>query len=100
MLFRSGRIADFGALLHEGWLLKRSLSGGIATELVDDLYSKARTAGALGGKLIGAGGGGFMLFFCPQERKEHVCKVLDSYLQVPFKMDHDGAQVVHYEASN
>lgn len=95
----SGDIGGFGKMLHEGWMLKKSLSGGITTPLVDELYSKARSAGALGGKLIGAGGGGFMLFFCQPESRDKVQQALSGYLHVPFKLDRQGAQVVHYQSS-
>jgi len=60
---------DLGALLHQAWMLKRSLATGISNPRIDDLYDRALRAGALGGKLLGAGGSGFMLFYCPPERQ-------------------------------
>ena len=63
ILAGTGDLNDFGRLLHESWLLKKSISKKITTPVVDDMYEKAIGAGALGGKLLGAGGGGFMIFF-------------------------------------
>lgn len=85
---------DFGRLLHQGWLLKRRLSEKISNDQIDDIYRKARRAGALGGKLCGAGGGGFMIFFVEQERQLSVKKALSQLLEVPFKFDSDGSQLI------
>ena len=67
-----GDLEGFGLLLHEGWQLKRTLASGISRPEIDAWYKAARAAGALGGKVLGAGGGGFLLLFCPQDRKQHV----------------------------
>ncbi len=64
-----GRLDEFGALLHEGWQAKRGLASGITNADIDAMYSAARRAGALGGKISGAGGGGFMLLYCPPEHQ-------------------------------
>ena len=61
---------DFGRILHEGWLMKKSLASGISTGIVDELYERGIQAGALGGKLLGAGGAGFILFYCPKEKQD------------------------------
>ncbi|MGE5280518.1 MAG: kinase [Deltaproteobacteria bacterium] len=86
----------FGKLLHEAWLIKRTLSSKITTSTIDEIYRKARRAGATGGKLIGAGGGGFMLFFAPPERQAGVRRAMRSFLRVPFKFDDQGSQIVYY----
>jgi len=93
-----GDLRDFGRLLHESWLLKRSLSAKIAPAFVDDVYDKARNAGAIGGKLLGAGGGGFMLFFVPPERQPSVRAALFDLIHVPFAFETGGAQLIYYDA--
>jgi D-glycero-alpha-D-manno-heptose-7-phosphate kinase len=90
-------ICDFGRLLNESWQLKRSLTGLITTPLIDDIYEKALDSGAIGGKLLGAGGGGFMLFFAPPEQREAVKKALDSFLHVPFHFESSGSQIIYYQ---
>jgi D-glycero-alpha-D-manno-heptose-7-phosphate kinase len=91
-------LGDFGRLLHEGWQLKRSLTNKITTPEIDEIYQAGREAGALGGKLLGAGGGGFMLFFVPPERREELRLRLKKLLCVPFSFSQKGSQVVVYEA--
>ena len=87
---------DFGRLLHETWKLKRSTGNKISTNEIDMIYDKALNAGALGGKLLGAGGGGFMLFYVPDENKENVKKELKDLLQVPFAFENEGTSVIYY----
>ncbi|HVT82523.1 MAG TPA: kinase [Phycisphaerae bacterium] len=87
-------IRGFGELLHEGWLAKRTISGNISNNSVDGIYSDAREAGAVGGKLLGAGGGGFILLFVPPERQEGVKEKLDSLIHVPFEFEHSGSQII------
>jgi len=87
-------INDFGRLLHQGWLLKRCLSEKVSNYNIDDIYSKARRAGALGGKLCGAGGGGFMILFVEPERQLSVKRALSQLLEVPFKFDSGGSQLI------
>ena len=70
VLCNEGDLLDFGRLLHESWMLKRSLSDRISTPAVDEIYERARKAGAIGGKVLAAGGGGFMLFFAPPDDPE------------------------------
>ncbi len=88
---------EFGRLLHEGWKLKRSLTQRITNAAIDEIYEAGLSAGALGGKLLGAGGGGFMLFFVPPERRDALRMRLKKHLCVPFKFSSAGSHVVVYE---
>lgn len=90
-------ITLFGELLHEAWALKRQLSTKIAPSFIDDIYTRARKAGAIGGKLLGAGGGGFMLFFVKPEDKPKICDALSDLLLVPFDFDSSGSQIIFYD---
>ena len=87
---------DFGRLLDETWRLKRQTGSQISTGSIDELYEKGLQAGALGGKLLGAGGGGFLLFYVPQEKQESVRNALSSLLEVPFKFEDEGTKVIYY----
>lgn len=87
---------DFGRLLHETWLLKKSLSQKVSTSQIDDIYQQGMTAGALGGKILGAGGGGFILFYVAPEQQEQVKTALAPLLHVPFRFDLLGSQVIYY----
>lgn len=93
-------ITDFGRLLHESWMIKRSLTDKITTSQVDKIYETAMQAGALGGKLLGAGGGGFILFFVEPEFQPVVKEKLKDLLHVPFKFDTLGSQIIYYAPSN
>ncbi len=86
----------FGALLDEGWRLKRSLASRVANETVDEVYRRALKAGALGGKLLGAGGSGFMVFYVPERRQPAVRRALENFLHVPFRFESEGGRVLHY----
>jgi D-glycero-alpha-D-manno-heptose-7-phosphate kinase len=93
-----GRSLDeFGRLLHESWKIKRTLTQKITTSSIDEIYEAGLSAGALGGKLLGAGGGGFMLFYVPPERREALRMRLKKLLCVPFGFSNRGSQVVLYE---
>ena len=96
LIDESKDLDDFGRLLHETWKLKRSTGNKISTNEIDMIYDKALNAGALGGKLLGAGGGGFMLFYVPDENKENVKKELKDLLQVPFSFENEGTSVIYY----
>jgi D-glycero-alpha-D-manno-heptose-7-phosphate kinase len=91
-------IDEFGKLLHESWLLKRGLTSRITNDVIDDIYRAARRAGALGGKLLGAGGGGFMIFFAKPEIQPAIRRELDSLLHVPFQFEASGSQIVFYQS--
>lgn len=88
---------EFGRLLHETWQIKRTLTQNITSTSIDEIYDAGLGAGALGGKLLGAGGGGFMLFFVPPDRREALRKRLKRLLCVPFAFSSRGSQVVVYE---
>ena len=89
---------DFGRLLDYTWKLKRGISEGISTGSIDEQYERGLKAGALGGKLLGAGGGGFLLFYVPQEKQEAVHQAMKDLLYVPFKFENDGTKVIYYNA--
>ena len=94
-ILASGRdLADFGRLLHESWLLKRSLSSRVSTPEIDAMYETARKAGAVGGKITGAGGGGFLLLYVEPDRQPAVRQALSHLLHVPFDLDHAGSQII------
>lgn len=90
-------IKEFGKLLHEAWMIKRDLSDKVTNNYVDDLYEAAISAGAIGGKLLGAGGGGFMLFFVPPEKRKDVRKRFSNLIYVPFSFDYRGSQVIFHD---
>jgi D-glycero-alpha-D-manno-heptose-7-phosphate kinase len=88
---------EFGHLLHESWQVKRTLTQNITNSSLDEIYEAGRSAGALGGKLLGAGGGGFMLFFVPPERRRELRMRLKNLLCIPFGFSNRGSHVVVYE---
>ena len=96
-LMAGSDLNDFGRLLDETWQLKRSLAANIAPAFVDDIYAKAKAAGALGGKLLGAGGGGFVLFYVPPEKRQQVLDALADLLVVPFESERDGSKIIFYD---
>lgn len=89
-----GDLSSFGELMHEAWQAKRSLSLQVSNSQVDALYATGCESGALGGKLLGAGGGGFLLLFVPPERQPRVREALSRLIHVPFTFDYSGAQIV------
>ena len=95
ILTSGGSLEDFGELLHKAWLHKRSLSKLVSNQYLDDLYSVARETGALGGKLCGAGGGGFMLLFVRPEKQPAIKKKLSKLVYVPFNFEYGGSQIMY-----
>lgn len=93
-ILKNGDLDDFGRLLDHTWLLKRTLSDYISNGQIDDIYNKAKANGALGGKLLGAGGGGFMLLYVPQSQQEKIRSVFKDFEFVPFGIEKDGATIV------
>lgn len=96
-VLKSGNILDFGKLLDESWQLKRSLSEKISTPHIDEIYNAAKDAGALGGKLLGAGGGGFVLIFAAPELQPKIRQRLKNLLEIPFKFETLGSQIIFYQ---
>ena len=94
MLFRSNELNDFGAILHESWMKKKELAGSISNAQIDVMYEKALANGAVGGKLLGAGGGGFLLFYCPREKQALLREKL-RLKPFPFEFEHDGSSIVY-----
>jgi D-glycero-alpha-D-manno-heptose-7-phosphate kinase len=92
----SDNIDEFGKLLHETWSIKKKLTTLITTSKIDEIYEAALKAGASGGKVIGAGGGGFILFFVKPERQPEVKEKLKKLLHVPFRFQNLGSQIVYY----
>jgi len=90
-------ITDFGRLLHESWLLKRSLADRVSSASIDDMYSAARAEGAIGGKILGAGGGGFLLLFVKPEDRARVRERLKTFIDVPFRFENSGSRIVLYQ---
>ena len=91
---------DFGRLLDVTWKLKRQTGGSVSTNSIDKLYEQGIEAGALGGKLLGAGGGGFLVFYVQPEKQEAVKKAMSHLMYIPFKFENEGTRVIHYSPEN
>jgi D-glycero-alpha-D-manno-heptose-7-phosphate kinase len=89
-----GEYDRLGELLHVNWELKRKLASGISDGPIDEMYASARAHGALGGKICGAGGGGFLLVYCPVERQERLEKGMGDYRVMPFRLESSGSKVI------
>ena len=97
---QKNNVDAMGELLHENWMLKKSLASGISNPLIDETYEKAMNAGALGGKLLGAGGAGFMIFYVKPDKQESVRTALSDLREMKFEMDNSGASIVHVDKEN
>lgn len=93
---KKANLDDFGRLLDHTWKLKRQTGGAITTNSIDELYQRGIDAGALGGKLLGAGGGGFLVFYVQPEKKQAVKEAMKDLLSVPFNFEDGGTRVIHY----
>lgn len=91
----SRKLDDFGAILNENWKLKRSLTVSISNDFIDKYYEIAMQNGALGGKLLGAGGGGFLLFYCPKEKQLRLKSALSDLMILPFDLESSGTKIVY-----
>ncbi len=89
-----GKLDDFGKLLHQGWERKRKLAQGISNPLIEEIYQAARKAGALGGKISGAGGGGFLLLYCPLNQQSRLRKALKNLRELPFRFEKEGTKAI------
>lgn len=94
-LLENNNIDDFGGYLNEGWLLKKSLTKNISNTWVDDIYNMGLRAGALGGKLLGAGGSGFILFYCPKEKQEKFRVQMNNFTELKFQFDNHGSKIIY-----
>lgn len=90
-----GNLDDFGRILDENWRLKRQLASKISNDTVEKYYHKAMEVGALGGKLLGAGGGGFLLFYCPKEKQARLRSALSDLVELPFSIENSGTKVIY-----
>jgi len=93
----SNNINDFGKILHEGWMLKKSLTNDITNSKINDYYQLAMDAGALGGKLLGAGGGGFLLFYAEQINHNKIRAALKDLFEMKFQFDKPGSRITYYD---
>lgn len=91
---QKNNLEAFGEIIHENWELKRSLTSGVSNSAIDDWYARARKAGAVGGKLLGAGSGGFLMFYAPKERHEAIARELDELRRVEFAFEPQGSKII------
>lgn len=97
LIDRSADLGCFGKLLDRSWRIKRGLGDRVSSEGIDGLYARALDAGAVGGKLLGAGGGGFLLFYVEPDAQASVREALSRLMEIPFRFEDGGTRVVHYE---
>jgi len=88
-------LAHFGEILHEGWMYKQSLASNITNPVINGYYEKARKAGAIGGKILGSGGGGFLLLYCEPEYQDSVRNALSNLKETPFKFEPQGSRIIY-----
>jgi D-glycero-alpha-D-manno-heptose-7-phosphate kinase len=93
-LLEQGSFDEFGQMLHESWQLKKSLASKISNSDIDEMYATARKAGALGGKITGAGGGGYLFLYCPREKQYAVRAALTGLSELPFHLEYDSSKVI------
>lgn len=93
---KNSDLDDFGRLLDHTWKLKRQTGAAVSTDSIDGLYARGVGAGALGGKLLGAGGGGFLIFYVPPDRQESVMEAMSDLMYIPFEFENGGTRVIHY----
>ena len=93
-IMRAGEFDEFGHLLHRGWEFKKQMASRITNGGIDEIYGRALKAGALGGKITGAGGGGFLLLYCPPARQEDVRSALQPLSELPFNLERDGTKTI------
>jgi len=92
-----GALDAFGNILHENWVLKKSLNERIASQEIDEWYEIGRRGGALGGKILGAGAGGFLLFYAPSSKHDHISHQLPHLRRIPLKFERHGSQIIFYD---
>ena len=92
---KNADLDDFGRLLDVEWRLKRQTGNKISTDKIDEIYNRGLAAGALGGKLLGAGGGGFFIFYVPEDKREGVLNEFKELIHIPFKFEDGGSQIIY-----
>jgi len=95
-VLQEGSPDKVGPILHENWLLKKSLTQGVSTSVIDEWYDAGRKAGATGGKILGAGAGGFLLLYAPKENHERICHALPGLRPIPFRFERFGSQIIFF----
>lgn len=100
LIDRERDLDDFGRLLDVTWKLKRQTGAAVSTSKIDDLYNKGMSAGAIGGKLLGAGGGGFLLFYVQPDKQDTVRAAMKELMYIPFEFENEGTRVIHYTPEN
>ena len=93
----AGKIDDWGRELDKAWEVKKKFAGGVSNPLIDEMYSAARRSGALGGKILGAGGGGFLLLYVPEDKQASVRQALAEYREVPFHFEPQGSHIIFFD---
>ena len=88
-------LAEFGNILHKGWVYKQKLASKITNPIINNYYEKARKAGAIGGKILGSGGGGFLLFYCEEKNQNNVREALKDLKEAPFKFEQQGSRIIY-----
>ena len=96
-LLQKGDIDGWGSLLDDAWEIKKAFAGGVSNELINDMYAKAKDNGALGGKILGAGGGGFLMMYVPKDKQEAVTNALSDYRKFDMKFDSQGSRIIFYD---
>ena len=91
----NNNLKDFGTILHKGWKFKKQLASSITNNLIEDIYEKAIKTGASGGKILGAGGGGFLLFYCEKEKQDKVRETLKDLKELPFSFEPEGSKIIY-----
>jgi D-glycero-alpha-D-manno-heptose-7-phosphate kinase len=94
-LLGSGHINKFGCMLHQAWIEKKQLDPSVSNSTIDSMYQRAVSAGALGGKLLGAGGGGFLLLFVPIDKQIKVRDALEGFHEINFEVSNEGSTIIH-----
>ena len=97
ILLESGEVDGIGELLDKNWRIKCQMASGVTDSQIDDWYQKGINAGAKGGKLLGAGNGGFMMFFAPPNKHKEIIKAMSCLREIPFSFDLNGSQIVYYQ---
>lgn len=92
---KCGNIEKFGEILHKGWVYKQKLATNITSPIINSYYEKARKAGAIGGKILGSGGGGFLLFYCGEKNQDNVRKALSNLKEAAFKFEPQGSKIIY-----